>query len=103
MNKHQDALNLLKSWAKKDKNAYSSKHLENINKCASMLQKLVDKTIPMIPNEKYIIDGVYYVCPHCENIIIEKRIAITMLRNGRGVPKVCDECAQLINWRIKDE
>lgn len=103
MNKYQDALNLLRAWAQQDRNAYSPKHLENINNRASVLQKLVDKTNPMIPNEKYIIDGMYYMCPRCESIIIEKRIAITMIRNGRGVPKVCDECAQSINWRLKDE
>lgn len=42
MNKYQDALNLLKSWAKKDRDAYSPKHLENINNCANTLQELVD-------------------------------------------------------------
>ena len=39
MNKYQDALNLLKSWAKKDRDAYSPKHLENINNCANTLQE----------------------------------------------------------------
>lgn len=42
MNKYQDALNLLRTWAKKDRDAYSPKHLENINNCANTLQELVD-------------------------------------------------------------
>lgn len=46
MNKYQDALNLLKSWAKKDRNAYSPKHLKSINDCANILQEAVDKVIP---------------------------------------------------------
>lgn len=44
MSKYQNALNLLKGWARNDRNAQSPKHLENINKQSDILQELIDKS-----------------------------------------------------------
>ena len=43
MSKYQNALNMLKSWAKNDRNASSPLHLENINKQYGILRELVEK------------------------------------------------------------
>lgn len=103
MNKYQDALNLLKSWAKKDRNAYSPKHLENINDKSNILQELVDKTIPTKPTVEYIIDDEYYICSHCRHIILDKRTIDKLIKIKNPVPKVCDECGQMTDWSENDE
>ena len=114
MNKYQDALNLLKSWAKKDRDAYSPKHLENINNCANTLQELVDfnKTfahvlgsidfkalrniletkLPKKPIKKenvtlsmLNIDVTFGKCPTCGSALAGKQ-------------NYCTKCGQAIDW-----
>ncbi len=46
MNKYQDALNLLKSWAKKDRNAYSPKHLKKYKRLCKYITGGSRKAIP---------------------------------------------------------
>lgn len=91
MTKYQDALNLLKSWAKKDRNAYSPKHLENINDRTNVLQELVDKAKPkkvkVITLNGYdwgsmnYIEDKEYCCPACGETL-------------GGIGSYCDNCGQ---------
>ena len=101
MNKYQDALNLLKSWAKKDRDAYSPKHLENINNCANTLQELVDfnktfahvlgsidfKALRNILETKLPknIDVTFGKCPTCGSALAGKQ-------------NYCTKCGQAIDW-----
>mgnify|MGYP004521346141 CR=1 FL=1 len=95
MTKYQDALNLLKSWAKKDRNAYSPKHLKNINDRANVLQELVDKATPkkieMMRIKKY--DGNNVGICICGEAIDDS------LNEGL---KFCPYCGQAIDWRIDE-
>lgn len=97
MNKYQDALNLLKSWAKKDRNAYSPKHLKNINDCANILQETVDKATPKktpcskpfnIPHLN--IDITFGKCPTCGSSLA-------------GQQAYCTKRGQAIDWNENNE
>lgn len=97
MNKYQDALNLLKSWAKKDRNAYSPKHLKNINDCANILQEAVDKATPKktpcskpfnIPHLN--IDITFGKCPTCGSSLA-------------GQQAYCTKRGQAIDWNENNE
>ena len=105
MNKYQDALNLLKSWAKKDRNAYSPKHLKNINDffdlkavlIAKVLQEAVDKATPKktpcskpfnIPHLN--IDITFGKCPTCGSSLA-------------GQQAYCTKRGQAIDWNENNE
>lgn len=89
MSKYQTALNLLKGWARNDRNAYIPKHLENINNRANVLQELVDKAKPkkLLYSEEYIS---FSHCPNCKKVV-----------PIRG--DYCPHCGQAIDWRVEDE
>jgi hypothetical protein len=119
MNKYQDALNLLRTWAKKDRDAYSPKHLENINNFANTLQELVDfnKTfmhvlgsidfkalrniletkLPKKPTKKSTaniptlnIDITFGKCPTCGSVLVDKQ-------------NYCTKCGQAIDWGVEND
>ena len=88
MNKYQDALNLLKSWAKKDRNAYSPKHLKNINDCANILQEAVDKANHRNPN---LITTMTLINAH----VVKKEYETYY---DGYLKKFCSECGQALDW-----
>lgn len=67
-------------------------------------KRLKQRDKPVIPKEKYVIDGTYYVC-ECGNLLIERVIAKAV--GGSQVLKsinYCSECGRPIQWKgIKNE
>nr|DAZ62253.1 MAG TPA: 30S ribosomal protein S27 [Caudoviricetes sp.] len=97
MNKYQDALNLLKSWAKKDRNAYSPKHLKKYKRLCKYITGGSRKAIPKktscskpfnIPHLN--IDITFGKCPTCGLSLV-------------GQQAYCTKCGQAIDWNENNE
>lgn len=84
MSKYQTALNLLKGWARNDRNANSPKHLENIEDRCKVLQELVDKEVP---KKVKVVKGVFREEIHCPICSLEVL----------SVSNYCHKCGQRLD------
>lgn len=88
-NKYQKAL-------KRIRNDY----LNNHNPDCDILEELVDKATPLKPQEAYVVDGTYYICPCCGHIIedFSNMQDKDLKKYVIEIDKYCKTCGQKLDW-----
>lgn len=104
-NKYQEALDRTKKVYEVICDELRSKELANkMNDDVEVLQELVDKTKPQKPIISYPMGDCYYTCPCCGNLLIEKRIVISI--SGKHLIKdlsYCNKCGGEVDWSDIDD
>lgn len=107
MNKYQEALDFLCDHAMEYQEDYDYDENEcgdyvligDVDEYRNPLQELVDKATPKEPTRDYVVDGYYYRCPICGNLILEESMIMgvdaNLLKNNNSY---CPRCGQRIDW-----
>jgi len=101
MNEHKEALNRIAFNFGLDclDEALGEEEQDNLAKDITLMNDLVEKTIPKKPNIDYVIDDTYCFCPVCGHLIIELKLINSA--NGNLFKKgnsFCSACGQALDW-----
>lgn len=90
MNKYQEAFESISD----------NKYQYGTDEQWELLKELVDKEEPNKVKKQYIIDGWYFRCPNCGNIIIEESNIknINLKKIAIKVNQYCGKCGKKLDW-----